>query len=221
VIELAGREADVVLDDVQDTAGIKPRGLHRAGVNVPHALRHAGRARRIEPERDLIAARLGGGRGGRGCQQRCEILLSCAADRNRCVERCNAHRRGLGGLLERRRDEQRLGAGVLQDVAELLHRQQRVERDRDDAGADRTPEQDREIDRVEHDHRDAIFPPQPEAGQHRADARDAVGELRIGDAARVVREGDLAAATFRDIAVDHVDGCVVGPFVHDLVQGPH
>ena len=56
---------------------------------------------------------------------------------------------------QRRRDEQRLGAAVAEDVGVLLGRQQRVEAHRHDAGLDGAPEGHREIDRVEQQQRDA------------------------------------------------------------------
>ena len=210
MIELAGREAHVALGDAEHVLAIKLRGRHRARVHMPHALRHAGRAGRIEPERDLVARCLGRRRRALRLEQFAEIriLRGRIADQHQRFER-KARHRGLGDFQERRRDEQRLGARILEDVAELLDRQQRVERDRNDPGADRAPEQHREIDRVEHDHRDAVFALQPKPRQHRADARAAVGKLAIGQAPRRIDEGGLGAAALRDIAVDHVERGVV------------
>src|SRR4051794_29904827 len=99
---------------------------------------------------------------------------------------------------------------------ELLDRQQCVEWNRNDARADRAPEQNREIDRIEHDHGEAVFALQPKLCEHRAYARDAVGKLAISNAPRRIAEGDLAAAPLRDIAVDHVDCGIVGLRAHSL-----
>jgi hypothetical protein len=110
---------------------------------------------------------------------------------------------------QRRRDEQNLGARVLEDVAILLGGQQRVERNRNDAGADRAPEQHREVDRIEHHHGDAVFAGKAEPGQHRRDARAAFGKLAIGHAPRRIDEGSLRAAPLGDVAVDHIDGGII------------
>ena len=75
VIELAGREAHVVLGDAEHGLRIILRGRHRARMHMPHAFRHAGRAGRIEPERDLVGAGLGGSRGAFGVQQRGKIRM--------------------------------------------------------------------------------------------------------------------------------------------------
>jgi len=112
---------------------------------------------------------------------------------------------------QRRRDEQNLRARVFQDVAILFRGQQRVERHRNDAGADRPPEQHREIDGIEHHHGDAVFARKPEPRQHRRDARDAVCEFAVGQASCGIDERGLGPAPLRDIAVDHVDGGVVAP----------
>ena len=72
------------------------------------------------------------------------------------------------------------------------------------------PEQHREIDRVERHHGDAVFALQAEPGQHRRDARALLGQLAVGQPPRGIDERDFRRAPFRDVAIDHVDGGVVG-----------
>ena len=102
----------------------------------------------------------------------------------------------------------------------LLGGEQRIERDRHEAGTDRAPEQDGEIDRIEHDHRDAVLAAQPEPLEHRPDARGGVAQLAIGDGAGGIDEGGLAAPPLGNVAVDEVDGrIVVARIVHGPVAG--
>ena len=63
-------------------------------------------------------------------------------------------------------DEQHARAAIRQHIGILIRRQQRVERHRHDAGADRAEKHDRKIDRVEHDHRHALFAADAEPAQH-------------------------------------------------------
>ena len=55
------RQPDIVLANAEHLLGIGLRGRGEIGMQMPHALGHAGRARRIEPERRLV----GVGRRGR------------------------------------------------------------------------------------------------------------------------------------------------------------
>ena len=48
------RQPDVVLANAEHLFGVGLRGRREIGMQMPHALRHAGRARRIEPERRLV-----------------------------------------------------------------------------------------------------------------------------------------------------------------------
>ena len=139
---------------------IEPRGLHHARVHVAHALRHAGRAGRIEPEGDLVGAGIGGfavlspadrssvGRRGR-------MAGASPPHTKMCFRHGELPEDRLHDRQQRRRDEQRLGAAVGENVGVLFGRQQRVERHRDDAGLDGAPERDREIDGIEQQQGDA------------------------------------------------------------------
>ncbi len=52
--QLRRREHDIVLPDAEDAAAVQLRGLDEAGVDMHRALRHAGRARRVEPEANVV-----------------------------------------------------------------------------------------------------------------------------------------------------------------------
>ena len=58
--QLCGGEADIVLADAEHLLRIGVGGRLQIGMDVAHALGHAGRARRIEPERRLVRMRRGG-----------------------------------------------------------------------------------------------------------------------------------------------------------------
>src|SRR5580704_7960208 len=55
------------------------------------------------------------------------------------------------------RDEQGLRPAVVQDDLVALRGQQRVERRRHDSGLEAAPEDDREFDRIEYDHRGPVL----------------------------------------------------------------
>jgi hypothetical protein len=111
---------------------------------------------------------------------------------------------------ERAGDEQHPRPRVGQHVGILLGRQQRVERHRHNARPDRAKEQRREIDGVEHDQRDPLLPPHVEPAEQVCDAVRRRLQFAVGEAARGVDQGKLAAAARRDVAVDEVDGRVMG-----------
>jgi hypothetical protein len=86
---------------------------------------------------------------------------------------------------------------------------QRVQRHRHDAGPDRAPEHDGEIDCVEHEHDDPMLALDAEPGERRPDPARKVLEFAIGQRAARVLEGGLAAPALRHVAVDELDGGVV------------
>ena len=117
-------------------------------------------------------------------------------------------------------DEQRPRAAVLELVLVVRRREQRVQRHRHDAGLDRAEEQRHPVRRVEHRDGDALLALDAEPAQRVGGAVDALGELRVGAAARVVDVGDLVAAAGGEVALDQVDGGVVLGMIaaHDLVD---
>ena len=91
----------------------------------------------------------------------------------------------------------------------LVLGQQRVEQHWNDAGPDRAPEQDRELDRIVKDDGDAVFRLHSEPCQRWAYPRHGIVQLRIADGARRIDERSLVAAAFSYVAVDEVDSDVV------------
>ena len=177
-------EHHVVRPDLQHLRAIGIGRRAQAAMHMAHALGRAGRAGRIEPERHLIGRRIDGRRGRIAAGKECvEPDLSAhhrpappvAAIRLRnddAAQFRHAVQHRQQGRDQRRRDHQRLGTAVGQDVADHLVRQQRVDRHRHDAGADRPPERDGEIDGVQHQQHHALL------------ARDAGRTQRAGKAAR-------------------------------------
>jgi len=98
----------------------------------------------------------------------------------------------------RERREQRLGheadarGACRPGCRHIAPRQQRVERDRHDAGPDGAQEDHREVDGVKHHHGDAVLAPQSEPAEKIGEARRLAFELRIGDAPLAVDEGGLS-----------------------------
>ena len=176
------------------------------------ALRHAGGARRIKPISDLVGA---GARRRRafvlGGEQRVEPRHRgrAAADDDDLFQVRQVRRRFLNRRQQRGRHEHRLGARVLKQIAILVDGEPRIDQDRNDAGADRAPEQDWEVDGVEQNEGDAVFRFDAHAREHRADTRRGVAQFAISQIARRVDKGGLVAAAFGDVAIHEIDGGVV------------
>jgi hypothetical protein len=93
-----------------------------------------------------------------------------------------------------RENDHRASPAVREHVGVVVGRQQRVDRDRHDAGVQRAEKGDREVDAVVHRQQHAVFATQPEALQPGGAAPHALVELAIGQARRVVDVGELVAA---------------------------
>ena len=116
-------------------------GRLQIGMQMPHALGHAGRAGRIEPECRLLRMR----RHGReriafALRVRRQSFLwpnALAAGHDDMLEIRHAPDDVLDDGIQRLRHEQHARAAIGQHVGILIRGQQRVERHRHDAGADR------------------------------------------------------------------------------------
>ena len=117
-----------------------------------------------------------------------------------------AHRRP-----QRFRHEQHLGAAVREDVGILLGRQQRIQRHRHHAGANGAEEDDRKIDRIEHDHRDALFAAYAETAQQVGETPGLGLQRAVGQIGNGVGKGELAAPALVDIAVEQPGDGVIRP----------
>ena len=112
------------------------------------ALRHSGGAGRIEPIGDFVGA---GSAPAPSLRSRRPSSVSSRGTEagpppttTICLEVWQVGRGFLHDRQQRGRDEDRLGARILEQVAILVDRQPRVDQNRNNAGPDRAPEQDRE-----------------------------------------------------------------------------
>ena len=92
----------------------------------------------------------------------------------------------------------------------MIRRQQRVERHRHDAGADRAQEHDREIDRVEHDHRHPLFAPHAKVAQQIGETAALALQFAVAQFGHGIGEGELGPASLIDIAVEQPGHRIVG-----------
>ncbi len=103
-------------------------------------------------------------------------------------------------------------------VGVLLGGEQRIERHRHDAGADRAEEDHGEVDGVEQHQRDAVLAPDAAALEQVREPRALAPELIIGQPPLAVDERDLVGASGRDVAVEKVARGVVG-LAHGMPDG--
>ena len=122
------------------------------------------------------------------------------------------------GRRQRCSDDGRGCAAVRKQIVILLGRQQRIDGNRDDAGADRAPKGDRVIDGIVEQQDDAIFRAQIQSLQRRRELAGARLQLRVGQRSLRVRERDLVAEAARDIGVDKIGGGVVRPALQDVFK---
>ena len=150
--------------DLVDVGEVRVRLEHEVAVRQHRALRHAGRAARIEKPRGIVRFHI------------------------RCRHRLNAqpldfaHRRGARNRrLEIRRDEAGLGGAVLQDVGELLRMELGIHRHGDEPGVPASEQHLVVLDAVLHCQGDTIARLQVQLlPQPRGKARDTLGELAVG-----------------------------------------
>ena len=137
-------------------------------MDVLDALRIAGRAGGIEPERDFVGHRVGGERrgigGGEDILEQMHVaagkaaLSSSMAPTRITVFRCGSCSiSGQIALRQWRCHDQRAGAAIGEHIGVLRDGEIGVERDRDAAGAYRAPERHRIIDGVVQEQRDAML----------------------------------------------------------------
>ena len=176
------------------------------------ALRLAGRARGVEPERHVVA----GGRRGVilrlvGADEILEqpVAVRIVAGDDDVLEIGAVLDQLLEFRKQRLRHHQAFGPAVGQHEAVIVLGQQRVDRHGDDAGLETAEKRDRPVDGVEHRHQHALFAADAQAAQRRAEARHMVGELAIGQRVPAVDIGRLFGAAGGEIALQHVGGEIV------------
>jgi len=122
------------------------------------------------------------------------------------------------GRSQRRGDDGRHCAAVRKQIGVLLGRQQRVDGNGDDTGADRAPKSDRMIDGIVEQQDDAIFRAQIQGLQCRRETAGVGLQLRVGQRPLRIRERDLVAEAAGDIGVDEIGDGVVGPALQDVFK---
>ena len=174
-------------------------------MQMPHALGHAGRPGRIEPERRLLRM------GRRGVERVAlirefvgQLLVSerIVAGDHDVLEIGHPPDDILHDRIQRLGHEQDARPTILQHISVLIRRQQRVERHRHDAGPDRAEKHGGKIDRVEHDHGDPLFATDAEPAQHVGCATTLLLQIAIAEFGNRIGEGELGAAALFDIAIE-------------------
>ena len=188
-------------------------------MNVLHTFRRTGRARGIQPERNLVGGRLDGRVQQRAGVEEIGKARVSLIDIGRLAIRLRDEDVRQAKPCEHRaqRGQQRCGnddtfrATVGQDVADLVGRQQRVDGNRHDAGAQRAPERNREIDRVEHHQREPALAGDADAVQSGGEPRGRIVQARVVQRAPRIGKHRRAASAFADVAIDEiVDGVPAG-----------
>ena len=121
-------------------------------------------------------------------------------------------------LGQRRRHDDRDGAAVTQDVSVLLRGEQRIERQRHVAGAQRAPERDRKVDAVVEQQRQPLFGPQPEVFQRRGKTACARLQLAISERTLRIDERDFFSETAGDRSIDEIGNGIVRLTLQQVVQ---
>ncbi len=201
--ERRDREVPVLVRRAQDVRGIGVGAPDHVVLEVDGALREARGAGRVQPEADVVRRRVRGRelgrRGAHGGLERGRPGGRVAAGDEHVPEVREPLARLEHLLDERRRHDDGDGAAVLEDVAQVVRRQERVRRDRDRADLDRAEERVDEGGRVQAEDDDALLHPDAELAQRVAAAVDARSELAVGDALALAadRERVLAHAAMR------------------------
>ena len=191
-----------------------------ARVDVLDRLGFAGRARRVHPERDFVRQRRRGDEFRLGLPQyvleiehvpQLRPILGAGADHDDRAQAwqtiADRHHRAR----QRSRDHGGRGAAVRKQIGVLLRGQQRVDRNGNDAGADRPPEGDGMIHAVVAQEDEPVLLAQPQRLQCIRKTPGACLQCPISQRALGVGECDLVAEASCDIAVDEIGGGVVRP----------
>ena len=220
--ELGGGIDEIVLPDPEGRHAVVLGGGDQIAVQVHGALRRAGGAGGVEPERDVVA---GGGRcvefGRRSREQIREPVMSVSAGpcrrlrvaggiapcrRLRVVLRLASgdhdlldvgliRERGCEPVEQRFAHDDDARPRVAQQVRVVARSQQGINWDRHAAGLDCAPEHRGEVDAVEHAHQHPGLHPRAERTQRVARPVHPLGQLAVGVAARGIDEGGLLGSS--------------------------
>ena len=236
--ELGGGVDEIVLPDPERPDAVVHGGRDEVPVQMHRALRRAGRAGGVEPERNVVA---GGGRRielWRRSREQCRELVTSGSVRT-CgdfpgVVRAGSFHGLVGAVRVTARDDHLIEVGLIreggrkaveqrgahhrdarpripQQVSIVVRSQQGVDGNRHAAGLDRAPEHGREVDPVEDAHQHSGLELRAQGTQRVACAVHPLGQLAVGVAARVVDEGGLSGPSSREVGVDEFDRGVVVP----------
>jgi hypothetical protein len=219
---------DIILADSEGALAKQLCSGHQVGVGVFDPLGVAGRARGVEPEGNFIGDRVGSKRRRVGIGDQILERMGCltvapaptvrpVADDNDVFQPRQPIDDRRNRLCERFCHNQHRRAAIAEYVGVLRERQVCIERDRDRAGADCTPERHRVVDGVVEQERCALFVLHTQAAQGVGEANAARLQLAIGERAVRVNECDLVAEPARHIGVNEIADCVVGAALGEIV----
>ena len=100
-------------------------------------------------------------------------------------------------------------AAVSEIVSVLFCRQQRVERQRHDAGAQRSPKGDWKIHSVVEEEREPLLRLESEIDQRRGETAGTLLQVAVAERAFAIDEGDLFRKTASDRRIDEIGDSVV------------
>ena len=206
------RIADITLLQSGNWRAIEIGCEFEARMHMHRALRLAGRARRIEPERNIVAGRRR--RVGLGFIRADKILEQTVPARIVTGDDDMFEIRTVIDELfkpreKRLRHDEAFCPAVGQHEAVVIFGQQRVNRHRDDAGLQTTEKRRRPVDRIQQRQQYTLFALDAEPAQRRAETCDTVGELGVGVRAASVDVGRLVGAASVQIGLKDVVGEVV------------
>jgi hypothetical protein len=222
-------EDDIVFADADDALPHQARSGHRCRVDVFDTFRLAGRPGGVHPKRNFVRQRGCSKHGGCSAfDEFGEIMnvavgesgaLTCEViDENNCAQSRQAIENGRERLRKRRRDHDRACATVGENKGILLRGQQRVERQCDDAGAQRTPKGDRKIDGVVEEQCEPFLGLDPEIAQRCRKTAGTVLQFAVTKRTLRIDEGNLFGQTACDRGIDKFGDSVIRLALQQVAQ---
>src|SRR5215208_190464 len=204
--ELRGREANIVFRDLQDVPGVGLARVDDVVVKMDRALRFAGRARAVEPERRIVPVRR---YGSELILPRRQQVLQNARPFGPTVRDDDLHRllvvafeRFPDSLVVHLVADNDACAAVLHEEAVVHGLEQGVDRDRDGPNAHHGKERRGERWGVVQHQQDPVLPVYAQRPQGVAEPADAAGERPVGDLFVAAVDGDLFRAPGLQVAID-------------------
>ena len=222
-----GRDGEVAIafGRREHRRAVRLAAIDHVVLQVHGALREAGRARRVQPEARVVRRRVRGRelvrRRGQEALQR-QRLRRCVASGHDDVTQPGQVFADLEHLREERRgDDDRDGAAVGEDVAQVVRHEQRVRRHRHGADLDRAEEGVDERGRVEAHDDDALFHPDPELAEGVAGTVDVGGNLAVRHSGPLAADGDGRVAHAAMCVNERLGGVVPVRQLGETDRGGH